>query len=97
MDGANPMEIVTGLDRPIGITFDVNSSRLFWTCAGDNNVQSSNLQGTDIQTIIQFPSGSWTYGITVYGGRIYCTNYSSKELQTATTTGKDLRILHTGA
>ena len=94
MDGWDPSVIVTGLGVPYGIAIDFQSSRLYWADGGYNRVQSSNLEGTDIQTVITLPRDSVPFGIALHGGRIYCTNWITKRLQSFTTAGQDVRVLH---
>ena len=99
MDGSNPVRLATGLHEPRGITIDFQSSRLYWTCVGDDKVQSSNMHGTNIQTVIQRPqrpTSSRPYGIALLGGRIYWTNNITKKLESQTVSGRDPRLLHTG-
>ena len=97
MDDSDPFTIFSGLRSPRGITIDFQSARLYWTCKGDNTVQTSNMEGKGIRTVIQLPSGSVTYGVGLFGERIYWTNYESKTLQSSTKTGQDVRTLLTGS
>ena len=94
MDGRDLSVIVTELGYPKGIAIDFQSSRLYWADSGYNRVQSSNLGGTDIQTVFQLPTDSGVFGIALHGGRIYCTDWKSKQLQSFTMAGQDVRMLH---
>ena len=62
-------------------------------CTGYYEVQSSNVNGTDVQTVIEFPS-SGTNSVALTGGRIYCRNLYSKKLRSFTTAGQDFGVLH---
>ena len=95
MDGSEVSVIVTGLSYPAGIAIDFQSSRIYWTVGGEDRVESIDMQGNHVQTVIQLPRDSGTYGIALYGNRIYVTNWSSKKVQSFTTVGEDLRELHT--
>ncbi|QSZ35264.1 hypothetical protein DSL72_008133 [Monilinia vaccinii-corymbosi] len=60
-DGRELRTLVSGQHLPDGIDISLKAGRLYWTCMGhfdsnDGTVQSCNLDGTDIQTII--PSGA---------------------------------------
>ena len=93
MDGSDVSVIVAGLVRPNGLAIDFHSSSLYWT--GNSKVQSCSLQGTNVQTLIELPTGSVTHGITLFSNRIYFTTWASKKLQSLTTAGTELRELHT--
>ena len=94
MDGRDPTVIVTGLVFPYGTAIDFQSSRLYWADGRYDRVQSSDLEGTDMQTVIKLPRGSGTIGIALHGGRINCTNWILKQLQSFTMAGQDVRVLH---
>ena len=94
MDGWDPSIIVIGLAYPTGIAIDFQSSRLYWADDVYNKVQSSNLGGTDIQTVIKLPRGTGTFGIPLHGSRIYCTFGKSKQVQSFSMAGQHVRILH---
>ena len=94
MDGSNVSVIVAHLNEPKGIAIDFQSSRIYWTVPLDGTVESSDMQGKVIRTVMQFPSGSGTYGIALFGNRVYVTNRLSRTLESFTTEGTDLRVLH---
>ena len=94
MDGSNSVQIVTGLETPIGITIDFENSRLYWMVV--EKMQSSNMQGKDIRTIIQFPTRTNTWGVAMLHGRIYSTSWTSRTFSRCTETGQDLRLLYNG-
>lgn len=100
MDGSDRKILTTiplsGRRALRGITIDFQTSRLLWACADGDKVQSSNMDGGDIQTIITVPSNSWPFGIGMFADRIYWTNYNLKTLSSCTRTGEDYRILYTG-
>ena len=96
MDGSNPVLIVTGVNNPIGITIDFENSRLYWMAAGVSQIQSSNMQGADIQTIVELPVAAPTWGIALSGDRIYSTTWSNKSLYSCTKSGQDVRLLYKG-
>ena len=97
LDGSDVSVIVTGLIYPAGIAIDFRRSRLYWTVGGESKVQSSDMHGMDIRTVMQLPSDSGTCGIALHGNRIYVTNWSSGKMQSFTTAGEDLQELVTHA
>ena len=74
MDGSDVSVIVTRLNQPRGITIDFKSSRIYWTVSFDSTVQSSDMQGKNVQTGMQLPRRSWPYGMALHGNKLYVTN-----------------------
>ena len=95
MDGSSPLRLITGLGAPYGLTIDHSSQRLFWTDYTRNNIQSSDVDEQDVQLVLEFPSGSNPWGITVLKGRIYWVNDGNNMLQSATKDGQDVQTLYT--
>ena len=77
MNATKTVQIVRGLEFPRGIAIDYSSSRLFWADQNTNKVQSSNLDGSDVETVKIFPMGTQPYGITLTGENIYVGNQHS--------------------
>ena len=100
MDGSNRVSIAAHTSPSVkelrGIAIDFQSSRLFWVSANGEKIQSSNMDGGDVQTILTVPSGSWPVGIGIFGDRIYWTGHNSKMVKSCTKTGQDVQTLYTG-
>ena len=94
MDGSNVATIVSGLDRPAGITIDFHGSKLYWADWRSNKIQSSGLDGSGVVALMQLSSGP--YGIAVTGERLYWSLFDAKIMQSATKTGEDIRMVHFG-
>ena len=75
MDGTNPTPIVKGLNEPSGITIDFRHSRLYWVFRDDRRVQSCDLQGQHVQTVVQLPRRSDPRGIDRVVGRLNLLDY----------------------
>ena len=71
------MEIVKGLESPGGIAIDHASSTLFWTDNFADRVQSSDLDGGNVRTIVTLQDGTGPWGIAVYGGKIFWGNHKA--------------------
>ena len=91
---SDPLTILDGLTYPRGVTIDFASRRLFWAEFESNRIQSSDLVGRDIQLVVQLPSGSEPFGITVVNDRIYWGGYGNCELQSGTKDGRDIQTLY---
>ena len=96
MDGSNVAEIVSGVEEPGDITIDFDSSRLFWVTRDTNKVQSSNLDGTDVQLVVQLSSGTEPWGIAITDDRLFWGNWGSESLQSSDKTGQDIETTYNG-
>ena len=105
MDGSNPVQLITGLDNPSGLAIDLSSQRLFWGNCGANTIQSSHLNGTDVQRVLGFNSDTYTCirGIAIHGDKLFWGTSawfdpqpSSYSFQTSNKFGQDLRMLCNG-
>ena len=94
MDGSNLLTLVTGLNGPAGVTIDFASRKLYWTEYFGNVIQSSSLDGRDIQLVVQL-SNAYPYGIAVLNNRIYWGNSGNRKLQSSTKDGQDVQTLYT--
>lgn len=52
LDGANQIDLVTGLDNPSGITLDLPNNHIYWTDWGTDKIQRANLDGTNVTDIV---------------------------------------------
>ena len=94
MDGNHVTEIISGLSYPAGIAVEFDSRRLFWAEYEGNRIQSSNLDGTDVQLVVQLSGNTSPLGIAVHGDRLFWGNVYSKSLQSSEITGQDVRTLY---
>ena len=93
-DGMNSKQIVSGLGDPTGITVDYKSSKLFWVDHTSNLVQSSTLEGRNVNTVLEI-SGFKPWGIALSENKIYLGNCRwASELRSCTRTGADMRTLY---
>lgn len=96
MDGSNAIELLGRLVSPGGIAVDLKSSRLFWTDTLLGKVQSSNLDGTDIQLITWAGLGYGPWGIALPADRIVWGNWLEGSLQCSTKSGQNKETLYNG-
>ncbi len=59
-----------------------HGAKLYWTDRGAGKVQRSNLDGSEVETLVAFPAGSNLRGISVdiAGGRIYFADNGSHKI-----------------
>ncbi|XP_033629378.1 low-density lipoprotein receptor-related protein 1-like isoform X2 [Asterias rubens] len=66
MDGTNQVSVIaTGLKDPVGLAVDDVGGRIYWTDAGDQNIQSSDLSGANIQIFLALDEDAEPSAITV--------------------------------
>ena len=88
----NPVQIVSGLSSPAGIAVDYNSRKLFWADYGTYKIQSSDLDGRNVQTVARV---SKPYGIAVYETRLYFGTFSSPSvLKSCDLTGRNMKMFY---
>ena len=96
MDVTNFEQVTRGLTSASGITIDIHSSRLYWADEGARTIRSSNTDGSDVQTIVQFPSDTHPTGIITFGDTVYWGTWGRRSLQSCTKTGGNVRSLYDG-
>ena len=96
MDGSNPTIIKGGSSETNIIQIDFQRGRLYWASLDNNIIESSNLNGGDLQTIHQLSEGPW--GLTILGERLYGGYWFSSTVQSSNIhTGADVRVEHVGS
>ena len=81
MDGSNPISFISGVNEPRGIQIVFQENRLYWTCAGDLKIESSDFDGQDRRTLVKLPRGSWPHGIAVLNDAIIWSDHFSGKFQ----------------
>ena len=93
MDGSNIATIVSSLSYPKGLVVDYSEGRLYWTDSGNDNIRSSNLQGSD-QRGVASVTDPW--GIAILNDRVLFSSTSSDTVYSVTKAGTGTMTLHTG-
>ncbi|XP_075921535.1 low-density lipoprotein receptor-related protein 4 isoform X1 [Petromyzon marinus] len=86
MDGSERAAIISAnLTWPNGLAIDYDTGRLYWADAGIKTIEYSKLDGTGRQVLIdtQLPH---PFGLTVWEGRVFWTDWQAKSLQSASKT-----------
>ncbi|XP_041433100.1 low-density lipoprotein receptor-related protein 2 isoform X2 [Xenopus laevis] len=75
-DGSHLQPIVnTSLGWPNGLAMDWNSLRLYWVDAFFDKVEHSTFDGLDRQTLSRITQMTHPFGLTIYGGYAYITDW----------------------
>ena len=96
MDGSDMVRLID-CNGPLGIIIDYDTSRIFWTEQGNNRILSSNLNGTDVRSVVALPTGTTPYGIAIHNNELYWGNWNDRSLQRSSKTGEHIRTLFRGA
>lgn len=83
MDASNRQVIISSnLTWPNGLAIDYGSQRLYWADAGMKTIEFAGLDGSQRKVLIgsQLPH---PFGLTLYGQRIYWTDWQTKSIQSA--------------
>ena len=66
----------------IAVDFSQDPSKLFWVEYKGDVVRSCDLDGNNVQTVLKLPSRSYTWGLAILEGRLYCGQYWGYTLHT---------------
>uniref|UniRef100_A0A8C5XKP8 Low-density lipoprotein receptor-related protein 4 n=1 Tax=Microcebus murinus TaxID=30608 RepID=A0A8C5XKP8_MICMU len=83
MDASERQVIISSnLTWPNGLAIDYGSQRLYWADAGMKTIEFAGLDGSKRKVLIgsQLPH---PFGLTLYGERIYWTDWQTKSIQSA--------------
>ena len=96
-DGRNHQVLVSGLGEPRGLAVDFENEFLYWADNGTNLIQRSNLDGSNIVTLVDtglnFPAD---IELDVAAGKMYWADALTKKIQRANLDGSNVEDLVTG-
>lgn len=81
MDGSDRKTVITGngVGWPNGLAIDYKAGRLYWTDAKTDRIERSDLDGNQRKVIQK--GQLHPFGLDVFGGFIYWTDWVSKDLK----------------
>ena len=83
MDGRNRSVIhTTGLVWPNGLTLDFQNQVLYWADASLDKIESSNVDGSNRRLINSFNSDLHPYGLALFDGVLYFTDWTGPSVKT---------------
>lgn len=92
MDGSSPVRLVTALGEPCGIVIDFQSLRLYWADLVTQKIQSSNLVGGNIVTLVELQFHP--YGIALLNDKLYWGYYMSTMVQSCSKSGTGISTVY---
>ena len=99
-NGANQVGIYNANDGGtsiiIGLSLDVPDGKLYFTDVPNHLIESINLNGTGLQTIVQGVGVPYGLSLDVAGGKMYWTDISGGKIMSANLDGSGINTLVTG-
>ena len=95
LDGSNT-EVILSTLLHWGVTVDSLNGKLIWSTAisgPDGNIMRSNLDGSDVETVVTGVGKPADIAIDVAGGKIYWTDYVVDAVRRASLDGTDVQDL----
>ena len=90
LTGRNRRAIITsGLRWPNGLTIDFANSKLYWVDAFLDKVEMSDLEGGGRRLVYGSGSVPHPFGIAVYNGNLYLTDWSYRAVVLGSTDGSE--------
>ena len=74
LDGSNVQDLVTGLESPEYIAFDVAFGKMYWTDSGAGKIQRANLDGSNLEDLITGLVQPRGIALDVVGRKMYWTD-----------------------
>jgi sugar lactone lactonase YvrE len=84
-DGSGAHPVVSGQSGMFGIAVD--SSYLYWAATGDDAIMRSDLDGTNVITLVSDDADSHPYGVAVDASHVYWTDLQSQKVKRANLDG----------
>ncbi len=96
MEPSPPVEeVVTGQSEPFGIAVDHAGGKLYWLELKHEKIRRSNLDGSEVETIVERPGAGFEGGLAVdpSAGRLYWTEAGAHDIATSNLDGSEARAL----
>jgi sugar lactone lactonase YvrE len=93
-DGTGAHPVVTGQSGMFGIAVD--ATHLYWAATGDDAIMRSDLDGTNVTTLVSDAVGSHPYGVAVDATHVYWTDLQSQKVMRADLDGNNVTTLIDG-
>lgn len=94
MDGSARRSIIIGnLAWPNGLTLDQATDRLYWADAKLDTIEMSDLDGRNRQIVLSSSAGIHPYGLTIYQGIIYWTDWNTQSITSYNATSGETGVM----
>ena len=85
-----------GLYSPLGVTIDSDTQKIYWTEAGMGKIQRANLDGTEVEDVINDLRTPFGIALDPVGRKLYWTDLGNDRIQRANVDGSEIEDLVTG-
>jgi cysteine-rich repeat protein len=92
LDGDEPVEIVSGLNKPRGIAVDPVGRKIYWTDDGSDLIQRAELDGTQVTNLIS-ANNPIRVEVDPIGGKIYWAETSPGKFRRANLDGSNIELI----
>ncbi|MDE2925394.1 MAG: hypothetical protein OXT71_03245 [Acidobacteriota bacterium] len=96
LDGTEVVDLVTGLDQPLGLALDLVGGKIYWVDVTGGKIQRANLDGTGVVDLVTGLDTNRTTDLALGGDKIYWTDLVTGKIQRANLDGSGVRDLVTG-
>jgi len=85
--------VVKRLISPLGIAVDSNDKKIYWTDYGTHTVQRADLDGGNIEVLVENLSMPRHIALDLYNKKMYWTDSKANMVQTANMDGSEYKII----
>ena len=85
--------VVKGLISPLGIAVDSNDEKVYWTDYGTHTVQRADLEGKQIEVLVENLSMPRHIALDHYNKKMYWTDSKANMVQSANMDGSEYKII----
>lgn len=91
--GASPVDVLTGLDGPVGIAIDSAGTKIYWTEANTGTVNMANIDGTSPTVLVTGLSSPNYLALDEVGGKLFWTELGTNGIKRANLDGSNVTDL----
>ena len=81
LDGSNATLIITGVINVRSIVVDNDDGRIYWTSNTRNVIESSDLEGGDMRTLVEFLGSPAPAGLVMHRNLLYIGHWVARSIQ----------------
>ena len=97
LDGMNTQGLITsGLHTPQNIALDIAGNKIYWTEPRLNKIQRANLDGSNIQNVVEGVESPYGIALDVAENKMYLTARGTGKIQCANLDGSNIQDVVTG-
>ena len=92
LDGMNTQSLITsGLHTPQSIALDITNNKVYWTASRLNKIQRADLDGSNIQDVVEDVETPYGIALDVAANKMYWTARGTSVIQCANLDGSNIQ------